>query len=127
MSDADDGLAALVDASDAPGAFTSAYLEYVRVPARKPLDSATSLFAAMALDPDTLIPARAQFEAWQDRLLTGDGVDPTVAALARVVGDGLWLIDLFDLAPPPEALRNAVIDRVLELVDEAVEAAPSAR
>ena len=36
---------------------------------------------------------------------------------ARVVGDGLWLIDLFDLAPPTAQQRGALIDMVEELMD----------
>jgi AcrR family transcriptional regulator len=116
MSDADEGLNSLYDPDSGPGAFARAYLDYVRVPERKPLDSATGVFATAATDPDNLSMAADQFDRWQRRLIEDDGLDPVDAALARVVGDGLWLIDLFGLAPPPPELRSALLDRVAALL-----------
>ena len=40
--------------------------------------------------------------------------------LARIVGDGLWLIDLFGLARPSAEDRAAVIDVVAQLLDPPV-------
>jgi len=101
------------------GAFAQAYLDYVRADQPAELDSATGIFASAALDDGDLTPAHTQFATWQDRLLTNDGLDPTLALLARVVGDGLWLIDLFGLAPPSEDQRTELIDLVVSLIDEA--------
>lgn len=115
MADADRGLEELVGSGEV-GAFATAYLEYVRVPRRGPLDSATSVFATAAMDPERLASATAQFEVWQRRLLEHDGLDAVQALLARVVGDGLWLIDLFQLAPPTPEQRGALIDYVLGVV-----------
>lgn len=102
---------------DEPGAFARAYLEFVRTGAHGAEGVATGIFASAALDDGELTPAQDQFSAWQDRLVSGDGIDPTLALLARVVGDGLWLIDLFGLAPPEPSQRNDLIDLTLGLID----------
>ena len=120
LSDADDGLNRLV-VDGRPAGFAHAYLEYVREPDRHPFDTATSIFATAVLDQDRLAPAIEQFKAWQERLVDDDGLDATLATLARVVGDGLCLIDLFDLAPPTLAQRSAIIDLVLSLVDASID------
>ncbi len=71
------------------------------------------MFAAAALNDGDLAPAREMFATWQDRLINDDGLDETTALLARVVGDGLWLIDLFGLAPPSD-LQRAALFRLIE-------------
>ncbi len=38
------------------------------------------------------------------------------ALLARVVGDGFWLIDLFGLAPPSEEERGKVLHLVSNMI-----------
>ena len=82
------------------GAFAKAYLEYVRRPDEHQADAATAVFAAAAAGDGELGPAADVFEAWQQRLMHEDGLDPALGLLARIVGDGLWLIDLFGLARP---------------------------
>ena len=109
-------LDALTD-DERPGAFARAYLDYVREGGDPRRGMATGIFASAALEQGELEPARAQFDEWQRRLLEEDEVDSTVAMLARVVGDGLWLIDLFDLAPPNARQRAAVLDLVQSLLD----------
>ena len=94
------------------GAFTKAYLDYVRSGRHDEVDSGASVFAAAAINDGDLAPAQAQFARWQERLVHADGVDPTAALLARVVGDGLWLIDLFGLAPPSAEQREALCELV---------------
>lgn len=94
------------------GAFTKAYLDYVRTGQHDEVDSGAGVFAAAALNDGDLAPAQDQFARWQQRLLDHDGIDPTAALLARVVGDGLWLIDLFGLAPPTAEQREALCELV---------------
>ncbi|MFT7474754.1 MAG: AcrR family transcriptional regulator [Verrucomicrobiales bacterium] len=116
---ADDRLNELAVANDrSTGSFAKAYLDYVRSDQPTELDSATGIFASAALEDGDLAPAQTQFASWQRRLLEDDGLDQTVALLARVVGDGLWLIDLFGLAPPSDEQRGALIDMVEEMIDE---------
>jgi AcrR family transcriptional regulator len=117
LARADDRLNELAHENDrVSGSFAQAYLDYVRSDQPVELDSATGIFASAALDDGDLTPARAAFATWQDRLLTDDGIDPTTALLARVVGDGLWLIDLFGLAPPTAGQREALISLVEEML-----------
>ncbi len=94
------------------GAFTKAYLDYVRSGQHNQVDSGAGVFAAAAINDGDLAPAQDQFAQWQKRLIEDDGLDPTSALLARVVGDGLWLIDLFGLAPPTAEQRDALCELV---------------
>ncbi len=120
LTDAAAGLDELTS-GDEPGAFARAYLEYVRRPDEHHADTATAVFAAAAAGDGELGAAVEVFEGWQRRLMHEDGLDPALGLLARVVGDGLWLIDLFGLARPSEAERAAVIDLVAGLFDDPVE------
>lgn len=119
LDNTEDRLQELADDADprADGRFATAYLDYVRSADHTRRGAATGIFAAAALDEGDLAPARARFAAWQDRLLTADGISSDTALLARIVGDGLWLIDLFDLAPPSTAQRQAVLDLVQARID----------
>ena len=115
----DTELNVLADGIDArQGAFALAYLEYVQEPTTAATDTAVSILAAAAVDDDLLDSTRATFQRWQDRLRHDDGLDETEALLARVVGDGLWLIDLFGLAPPTADERRKVLDLVSNLITD---------
>lgn len=119
LTNADDTLHSLAAATNRPtGAFARAYLDYVTSGQHDEADAAAGIFAAAALEDGDLTPAQEQFARWQDRLLTDDGIDPTVALLARVVGDGLWLIDLFGLAPPSPEQRQGLAELVIELIED---------
>lgn len=118
LDEADDRLQELAGDRDEPGAFATAYLEYVRSDEHIRRGAATGIFASAALDEGELAPAQDRFAAWQERLLTADGISRETAQLARIVGDGLWLIDLFGLAPPSPQDRQAVLDLVQNLIDQ---------
>jgi len=116
---ADGGLEELVAQStsnNGTGAFAHAYLDFVRTRSHRD-GTAAGVLAAAALDEGDLTIAQRQFAAWQNRLLEHDGLAETEALLARVVGDGLWLIDLFDLAPPDDRQRALLLDHVAALID----------
>ncbi len=100
-----------------PGAFSSAYLDYVRTGEHTAHGVAAGIFASAALDEGELGPAQTRFREWQDRLRDDDGLTPATALLARIVGDGLWLIDLFGLAPPSDADRELVLDLVQDMIE----------
>ena len=55
-------------------------------------------------------------DRWQARL-EDDGIDPTVATLVRLACDGLWLSDLFGLAPLPAAHRARVESELIRAVE----------
>ncbi len=99
------------------GAFASAYLEYVADPYIEAATSASSILAAAALDGSMHSDARLTFHEWQERLLNDDGVTEVTALLARILGDGLWLSDLFDLAPPSVEQRALVVDFVQRRIE----------
>ncbi len=112
----DQRLKELTEGSEA-GAFASAYLDYVRTSEHARNGAAAGIFAAAALDEGELAPAKAQFAIWQNRLLEEDGLRPETALLVRIVGDGLWLIDLFDLAPPSARERTHLLDSMQAIID----------
>ncbi len=99
-----------------PGAFTRAYLGSTTEPsAPRPTREdrlGAALLAAAASEPALLAPLQRAADRWQERL-EADGLDPAVATVVRLACDGLWLCDLFGIAPPTAALRAAVAE-VLE-------------
>jgi AcrR family transcriptional regulator len=74
------------------------------------------LLAALVADPAVLAAVRQRYATWQDRVVT-EGGDPVEATVARLAADGLWLADLFGMAPPEGELRRRVLARLLELCD----------
>lgn len=99
------------------GGFASAYLDYVADPSTEVTTTASSILAAAALDETMLVDARSTFHGWQERLLKEDGMTELTALLARIIGDGLWLIDLFQLAPPSVEQRSLVLDFVQSRIE----------
>jgi AcrR family transcriptional regulator len=101
-----------------PGCFTRAYIGATMEPSAPRPDRedrlGAALIAAAAAQPDLLVPLQEAADRWQDRL-EHDGLDPTVATLLRLACDGLWMCDLFGLAPPA-AERRAAIGRSLDLL-----------
>jgi len=90
------------------GRFTRAYIRATMAPASLRPDRedrlGAALIAAAAAEPALLVPLQRAADRWQSRL-EHDGLDPTLATVLRLACDGLWMCDLFGLAPPPAALR----------------------
>ncbi len=106
--------------SDEPGSFTRAYIRSTMDPGASKPDRqdrlGAALIAAAAAEPALLVPLQQAADRWQARL-EDDGLDPTVATVLRLACDGLWLCDLFGLAPPSPALRSRVgaeLERMLQ-------------
>ena len=116
MEHVDNDLQKLVN-GDQKGAFARAYVEYVRAPHAYWEESATSVFAAAALEPARLKQVQELFEEWQTRLIEHDELDPRLALLVRIACDGLWLIDLFGLAPPSTEQRGEVLDFLIQSIE----------
>ncbi len=115
LESADQALHALAVANGRPrGSFAQAYIDYVRDPDHT-ANAAAAILAAATLELDDPQAAAAQFDRWRQRL-ANDGLDDATATLVRVVSDGLWLIDLFDLAPPDPEQRKAMLDQVEQLL-----------
>ncbi len=110
-----------------PGDFTRAYLRATLAPSDGPADErgdnrdqrlGGALLAGVASDPELLTPLRERFDAWQ-AAVANDGLAEEVATLVRLTSDGLWLSDLFGLAPITGELRKKVGERLFELMDGA--------
>jgi AcrR family transcriptional regulator len=101
-----------------PGSFTRAYIRATMAPASAQPDRedrlGAAVIAAAAAQPALMVPLQRAADRWQARL-EDDGLDPAVATLLRLACDGLWLCDLFGLAPPSPALRDAVGDRLEQM------------
>jgi AcrR family transcriptional regulator len=100
-----------MDGDAAPGSFTRAYIGATMAPSSPSPEGedrlGAAVIAAAAAQPALLVPLQQAADRWQQRL-EADGIDPTVATVLRLACDGLWLCDLFGLAPPTAALRAQV-------------------
>jgi AcrR family transcriptional regulator len=94
-----------------PGSFTRAYIRATMEPVSPRPDRedrlGAAVIAAAAAQPALLAPLQVASDRWQAQL-EDDGLDPTVATVVRLACDGLWLCDLFGLAPPTAARRTQV-------------------
>ncbi len=95
----------------APGAFTRAYVAATFAPGGEDPGRqdrlGAALLAAAAAEPGLLDPLQRAADGWQARLVD-DGLDPVLATAIRLACDGLWLCDLFGLAPPGAGRRAAL-------------------
>jgi AcrR family transcriptional regulator len=77
-----------------------------------------ALIASVSSDPELLRPMRDRFDAWQEAV-EGDGLDKATASLVRLCVDGLWLCDVFGLAPVTGGLRDELAEKLRALIAEA--------
>lgn len=78
------------------------------------LGSSAAILTAIATNPQLLEPFRRSFAGYQQQA-EQDGLDPALATIIRLAADGLWLAELFELAPPTGELREEVERRLLEM------------
>jgi len=101
---------------EGPGRYLRAYIGATMEPGAPHPDRqdrlGAALIAAAAAQPELLRPLQEAADRWQVEL-EHDGLDPTTATLLRLACDGLWLCDLFGLAPPA-APRRTEVGRALE-------------
>lgn len=98
-----------------PGAAARAYLESIMRPTEPAEHRATfAMLAAVAHDPDLLAPLQEQYRRWGDRL-DADGLPGVDAQIVRLAADGLWVAELFELAPPDPARRSEILTRLEQL------------
>jgi AcrR family transcriptional regulator len=107
-----------------PGDFVRAYAEATLTPpdagTTRDQRLGSALLAGVASDPDLLEPLRDRFLAWQSSI-EWDGIDPAIATVVRYAADGMWLCDLFGLAPLREDHRRAVGQALRAIIDKASE------
>ncbi len=105
-----------------PGDFTLAYVEASVSPKYELGDPrerriGAALIASVASDPELLKPLRDRFDGWQ-AAIESDGIDPATATAIRYAVDGMWLCDVFELAPVRGEARAAFAARLRDLLDE---------
>ncbi len=110
----DEELIAAEAGTTGPGRFVRSYVAASFAPPDGTTERYTrlgaALIAAVAAEPGLLAPLRDAFDRWQGRVdedADGDR-DASLATLARLAADGLWLSELFGLAPPAPRRRAAV-------------------
>ncbi len=103
--------------SEAAGRWTRAYLYTTYEDNTRNPRMSSGLLAAVATNPTLLSPMQKTFQDWV-QLLEQDGIDPTIAMIIRLAVDGLWMVDLFGLAPPDQKMREKVLQALNQLVDQ---------
>jgi AcrR family transcriptional regulator len=100
-------------AQDRPGGWTAAYLDASDFDMEDPpvTRDEFGLLAALAAEPSLLAKAHPRFAEWQARV-EDDGIDAAVATIVRLAADGLWLAEVFRLAPPTGELRRRVMEEL---------------
>jgi AcrR family transcriptional regulator len=73
-----------------------------------------ALLAAVATNPLLLAPVRDRFRDLQAKI-EADAADPVAATIIRLAASGLWMFDLFGLAPVAPEMRSRVLARLREL------------
>ncbi len=96
------------ESENAVGRWTRAYLEVTFRDNQQIPRLNAGLLAAIATNPALLKPLQQGFADWV-KLLGKDGIDPVTATIVRLVSDGMWLVELFGLASPDEAMKRKVL------------------
>lgn len=96
-----------------PGAHMRAWLRATA--AEEGPEAAAGLLAAVARNRDLLRPLQERYAAWQQELVTSNGLSPAGATLLRLVADGLWMSELMGFAPPENGLRDDVLALAIRL------------
>jgi AcrR family transcriptional regulator len=73
----------------------------------------TPLLAAIAYEPDLLVPLRDRQEQWQRA--TENELDPVTAAVVRLASHALWLNDLFAMNTFDQNQKRAIVARLVEM------------
>ncbi|QQK75749.1 TetR/AcrR family transcriptional regulator [Salicibibacter cibarius] len=90
---------------------------YAEASLNNPQQLTAGLLAAIATDKELLKPVQNNYREWQERI-ENDGLDPIMATIYRLAIDGLWFCDIFGLAPPEEAHRRDVLEKLYRLTRE---------
>ena len=96
------------------GDYLTAYIRASFKTDSEPDNISYALFAAIANDPSLIQPLRLHFQKMQTEI-TAAARTPEIGTIIRLSLDGLWLSDLFDFAPPNIALRENLLNALLDL------------
>ncbi|GAP12688.1 transcriptional regulator, TetR family [Longilinea arvoryzae] len=104
------------EALSSTGRWTRAYLKTTYEDNQRNPSMSSGLLAAVATNPALLSPMQQTFGEWVE-LLEKDGIDPTRAQIIRLAVDGLWMVELFGLAPPDPEMRKKVFEALNAMID----------
>jgi AcrR family transcriptional regulator len=76
-----------------------------------------ALFAAIANDPQLLVPLQERYDEWQEQVAAA-AASPEMGTLIRLVLDGLWMSDLLYFAPPGSEMRQKLLDLLLSMTSK---------
>lgn len=102
---------------NSPQAWMRAYIQATFDEDSQETAVSSGLLAAIAVNPELLAPMQARYQSWQERFAAGRA-DPTLNTIIRLALDGLWVSQMFRLAPPDAELRHQILKRLLELAQE---------
>lgn len=107
-----------VETGDEACAYLRAYVRASFFAEPDGIEQTAGLMAAVAVNPALLDPLRQHYAEWQARL---DAAlpDRALATVIRLALDGLWVSELFGLAPITDERRSEVLDKLLALVEMA--------
>ncbi|RSL34825.1 TetR/AcrR family transcriptional regulator [Salibacterium salarium] len=75
------------------------------------------MLAALSVNPELLRPFQDAYKEWQESM-EEDGLNKVNATILRLAADGLWLSELFGLAPLEDNERHDVLEKLIKLSKE---------
>jgi AcrR family transcriptional regulator len=102
--------------ADTTGRWTRAYLHTTYEDNQRTPRMSSGLLAAIATNPSLLSPMQQGFQDWI-QLLEKDGINPVTATIVRLAVDGLWMVELFGLAPPNLEMREKVLHALTAMIN----------
>lgn len=99
------------------GAFTRSYIRATFEDMSTAQHLHTGLLAAVLLNPELLQHIQDKFAAWHKQI-QHDGLDPVLASLLRYAADGMWASMLLGLAPPDDAMQDALHEFMIDFTQE---------
>jgi AcrR family transcriptional regulator len=103
---------------DSPGRWLKAYVKATFNYTNLPTALVGNLLSAVTLNPELLQPVQCRFDRWQQQF-QASGLDPVKANLVRLAADGLGTSDLFGIGLPDPALRQPILEMLLEIIQAA--------
>lgn len=98
-----------------PGDWLRAYIHATFDTDADEVAVSAGLLAAIGVNPDLLKPMQARYDSWQAHIDADAGENRALAGIIRLALDGLWMSDLFGMAPPDPALRKQMLSTLLDL------------
>lgn len=107
------------NALDLPGRWLRAYVKATFNYKTLPMSLISSLLSAVTTNPEELLkPVQSRFDCWQQKIEV-NGLDPLRANLVKLAADGLGMNEMFGLSIVDDAIRQQLLEMLLEIIQEA--------